>query len=205
MKVFLIILLLVVALICLLIFASIRLKVYLSKDGYLTVRYLFLRFRFEIYGDGKLKIKKSDKPKGKKLVKKSKKTEKPGFIKRLYKEKGAVEGTVELLSLVKLLLSKMALLFSKSEISKLELDIKITGDDPSSVAIFYGAVSSFVYPAVGLINGIFKVKKQHINLFADYESKHSEVRFYAYIKVKIISVIWVVISFIKDYIKNYIK
>ena len=58
MKIFLMILFSVIALFVILLLANIRLKLYLSKDGYLVLRYLFLRFRFELYGENQVKRKK---------------------------------------------------------------------------------------------------------------------------------------------------
>lgn len=197
MKIFLIILFSVIALFMILLLANIRLKLYLSKDGYLVLRYLFLRFRFELYGENQVKRKKKEK-------KKAPKKEKQGYIKKIYDKNGPLEGTSQLLSIIKLLLSKLFSLFSKATITKLDLNITVTGDDPAETAINYGAVSAVVYPTIGIINGIFTVKKQNVILNADYDSTEPKIYFKCWIKVRLISVIKVFISFIKDYIKNII-
>lgn len=205
MKIFLIILGALILFVGIILFASIRLKVFLSKNGFLVVKYLFLSFKFDLYGENKIARKKSQK--SKKQVKttsdnKTDNSKQEGYIKKIYREKGVVDGTLQLMSLIKLLLSKLLMLLGRCKVSFFNLNIKVTGEDPAETAISYGAVSAVVYPMIGIINGIMSVKKQEINLVADYDAKEPEVDFRAKIKVRVISVVKVVLSFISDYIKQ---
>ena len=206
MNIFLIIFLAILFFFGILLVSNIKLKVYLSKDGYLVVKYLFLRFKYDFYGDNKIKPKKKKKPVKKRgKIKKNKKQnakQKGGYFKKLFEEKGVVEGVVQFLSIIKLLISKIATLTSKCKICNLNLDIKIASDEPADTAIYYGAVSSVVYPAIGVLNGIFPIKKQEVIINADYGSKKPKIEFSATLKLRVISLIKVLISFIKDYIQG---
>jgi len=204
-KIFLIILAVIFILFGILLISSVKLKIYLSKNGYIVIKYLFLRFKYDIYGDNKVKrIKKS---KNKKVDSKNKKSsdssnQKVGYFKKIYNENGWVEGTVQLLSTLKLILSKVAELALKCKISNLVLKIKVVADNPSDTAVYYGGVCSVAYPAIGMLNGIFTIKKQNIDINADYNSEKPEVEFMAIIKLRVFSSVKVAFSLIKEFIQG---
>lgn len=204
MKIFLIVLIAIIALFGIILVSNIRFKIFLSKDGYIVIKYLFLRFRFDVYGETKLKrvkskaVKKSDSNKSKK----DSKPLKEGYFKKLFDEKGVVEGVVHFLSLIKLIFSKIASLSSKCKINNLVLSVKTASDDAAETAIYYGAVSAVVYPAIGLLNGIFPIKKQKVNILADYNAKKPEIEFAATLKIRVFNLVKAVFSFIKDYIQG---
>lgn len=204
MTTFLIVILAIVLFFGIILISNIRLKIYLSKDGYVVIKYLFFRFRYDIYGENKLKrVKKSKKKKIKvKNKKKSEKPQKEGYFKKLIDEKGIVEGVVQFLSIIKLIISKIAELSSKCKIDSLVLNIKTASSEPSEAAIYYGTVSALVYPSIGILNGIFPIKKQNVNISADYGAQKPEIEFKAILKVRVASLIKVLFSFIKDYIQG---
>lgn len=203
MDIFLIVLAVIVLLVGILLVSNVGLKIYLSRDGFVVVKYLFLRFKFDVYGENKLKhIKKSKPKKAKKKSKKGKEEKKEGYFKKTIEEKGLVEGTVQFLSIIKLIISKIADVASKCKISNLILSIKTAADEPSETAIYYGAVSAVVYPALGVLNGIFPIKKQNVSITADYNAQNPEIEFMVTLKIRVYSLIRVLFSFIKDYIQG---
>lgn len=198
MKIFFIILAALFLLFCILLVSSVKLKIYLNKSGYIVIKYLVFRFKYDIYGDNKIKrVKKRRKKKSKQKTDSDKKD---GYLKKLYDENGYVEGTVQLLSILKRFLSKIADLAEKSKISKLVLKIKVASNDPADTAIYYGGVCAAVYPMIGFLNGIFTIKKQNININADYASDKSEIEFMAVLKLRVFSSIKVAIALIKEFI-----
>lgn len=205
MKIFLIILAFIVLFFGILLIANVKLKIYLSEKGYVVIKYLFLRFKYDFYGDNKLKAvkknsrKDSSKPKSKKQKKDG---EKEGYFKRILRENGVVDGTVQVLNLIKLIFSKLAELIGKTKVKNLFLDIKVAAEEPSLTAMYYGGVSAVVYPAVGLLNGIIPIEKQTVNINADYSVAQSEIKFEVIIKLRVYKLISVVFSFIKEYIKG---
>ena len=200
MNTFLIVILAIITFFGIILISNIKLKIFLSNDGYIVVKYLFLRFKYDVYGENKLKCIKKKKPQ--KTKKKIKEVKKDGYFKKLFEEKGVVEGVVQFLSLIKLIFCKIADITSKCKIDDFYLNIKTAADNPAETAIYYGAVSSIVYPAIGVFNGIFPIKKQNVNICADYGSQKPEFEFKIILKVRVCSLIKVLFSFIKDYIQG---
>lgn len=198
MKIFLIVLLIIFCFFGILLISSVNFKVYLSKDGYFIVKYLFFSFKYDVYGENKLKsVKKTSSLKNNKSTKKNQ-----GYFKKNFSQKGIVEGVVHFLNIVKLIVLKIYELAVKCEIKDFVLNIKTVGKEPAETAIYYGALCSVIYPAIGILNGIFPIKKQNININADYDAKNPEVEFSATFKVRVLKSIKVLCSFIKEYIQG---
>ena len=196
--VFLIILAGIICIIGRILFANIKLKIYLSKKGYIVIKCLFFKFEYDFYGQDKIKkVTRKEKAKSD-----DKKADKPseGYIKKIYKKHGVVDGTVQLLSIVKNIFSKIILLLSKAHMTNLNLKITVAGQDAATTALTYGAVSAVVYPAIGLINGIIQVDKQNINITADYDAKTPQVEFLSIIKLPVYKALSVGFSLIKDFL-----
>lgn len=198
MKIFLIILAIFLVIIGVSLFAKIKLKIYLSKKGYIVIKFLFFKFVYDFYGQDK--IKKIPRKKAKKQEDKNQNKSSDSYIKKIYKKHGVVDGTVELLGIIKNIVSKIILLLSKARMTCLNLKIVVAGDDPAITAISYGAVSAVVYPAIGLINGIIQVDKQNVNITADYNAKTPQVEFLSKIKIPVYKALSVAFSLIKDFL-----
>lgn len=202
MQIFLIVLAVLLLLFGIVLFSAVKLKLYLSKDGYLIIKYLFFSFKYDIYGDDKLKqITKKDTKKSKKSETKSS-DKKEGYFKRIYTKEGIVEGTFKLLSIIKYIFSKIIELLGKCSIDNLVLNIKVATDDPAETAICYGGVCAVVYPTLGILNGMANVKKQKVNITTDYNSKNIEVSFMIFIKLPVFKATKVAFSLIKDSIQG---
>jgi len=201
MEIFLIILVLILLLFSIaFFFGKIKLKLYLSKQGYLVVQFLFFKYTIDFYGK---KAKKSKvKPK---KDKSNKRQNKDSYVKKLYKHKGVIDATTEIFSVIKEIFLKIASLFSQSTVEELNIELTVSEKDPAFTAITYGAASTLVYTSVGLLNGILPIKKQSIKLFADYENNNTNFVFYAYITVQFKNAISAGYLFIKEYIKTHIK
>lgn len=200
MKIFFIILILLAALICFFLVSSIKVKIYLSKKGYLVISYLFIKRYINLYGDDSKKDSISTK-----TSKKATKKEKSGYVKKLFKQKGIIDGTVGLFNVIQELLAKIANVFSRSTVEKLNLKMIISQNDPAETAVVYGAVSAIVYPAVGLINGFMPVKNQEIDLKAVYDGTPFSIEFSAIIKIHFRSIFGALYTFLREYIKTSIN
>lgn len=194
MKIFLIVFSVLLLLFGVLLVSAVKLKIYLSEDGYIVIKYLFFRFKFDLYGDNK--IKKAEEKKTKKSAKKE------GYFKKLYTEEGIVEGTVKLLSTIKLIVSKILELITECKVDNLILNIKVASDDPANTAICYGGVCAVAYPALGILNGMVDIKKQNVSITADYNLKKIEAKFIIFIKLRVFKATKVAIHLIKDIIQG---
>ena len=197
MIVFLIILLVILAVVAIVLVSNIKIKLYLSKDGYIILSFLFFKIRYDFYGENKIKpVKKTKKQK----KEETSKDNKEGYFKKIFKEKGVIEGSVEILSIIKNIISKIFELISKATITKLSLNITVAGENPAVTAVTYGGVCAVVYPAIGLINGISNVEKQNVIINTDYETKESNIEFLVEIKLKVYKSIYVGLSLIKEFL-----
>ena len=113
MKIFLIIFAIILFFFGILLVSAVKLKIYLSENGYIVIKYLFLRFRYDIYGDNKIKKVKKTSVKAKKRKSTTEPKEKVGYFKKIYTEEGLVEGTVKLLSTIKYIISKILEIISE--------------------------------------------------------------------------------------------
>ena len=203
MQIFLIILAVLLLFFGIVLLSAVKFKIYLSKDGYIIIRYLFFCFKYDIYGDTKIKkVKKTPKKSAEKSKQNTSKNpkKKEGYFKKIYSDEGIVEGTIKLLSTIKHMVSKIIELVTECNINNLILDIKVASEDPAETAICYGGVCSVVYPALGILNGIANIKKQNVNILADYNLKKPEVSFIIILKLRIFKAIKVAFSLIKDLI-----
>ena len=202
MKIFLIILAALLLIFGILLISAVKLKIYLSESGYIVIKYLFLRFKYDIYGDNKLKrVKKSSVKKTNKKTSSKDTKKKDGYFKKIYTEEGIVEGTVKLLSTVKHIIIKILDLITECTVDNLVLDIKVASK-PAQTAICYGGVCAVAYPALGILNGIANIKKQNVNIVADYKSEKPKVLFMIIIKLRVFKAIKVAFSLIKDLIQG---
>lgn len=203
MKIFLIILAALLLIFGILLISAVKLKIYLSESGYIVIKYLFLRFKYDIYGDNKLKrVKKSSVKKTNKKASSKDTKKKDGYFKKIYTEEGIVEGTVKLLSTVKHIIIKILDLITECTVDNLVLDIKVASKEPAQTAICYGGVCAVAYPALGILNGIANIKKQNVNIVADYKSEKPKVLFMIIIKLRVFKAIKVAFSLIKDLIQG---
>ncbi|MBO5106279.1 MAG: DUF2953 domain-containing protein [Clostridia bacterium] len=203
MKIFLIILAALLLIFGILLISAVKLKIYLSESGYIVIKYLFLRFKYDIYGDNKLKrVKKSSVKKTNKKTSSKDTKKKDGYFKKIYTEEGIVEGTVKLLSTVKHIIIKILDLITECTVDNLVLDIKVASKEPAQTAICYGGVCAVAYPALGILNGIANIKKQNVNIVADYKSEKPKVLFMIIIKLRVFKAIKVAFSLIKDLIQG---
>lgn len=201
MNVFLIILAVLFLLFGILLISAVKLKIYLSESGYIVIKYLFLRFKYDIYGDNKIKrVKKDSTKKSKKKTSSESTPKKEGYFKKIFTEEGIVEGTVKLLSIVKNIVSKIFELISKSKVDKFILNIVVACEEPADTAICYGSVCAVAYPALGIINGVADIKNQNINISADYKTQKPKVECVFIIKLRVFKAIKVALSLIKDFI-----
>lgn len=199
-----IILIILLAVICTILFSKIKIRIFFSEDGIITVKYLFFKYEyfFKDKSGGKISKKKS-----KKKSKKDKATEKDNnYIKKLFKENGILDGACELISIIKLIFEKIILLLSKLEVAKLDLFAEFSEGDAAGTAITYGGVCAFLYPVIGWINATCKVKKQNIDVHTLYtDQKVINFRFEAVLKVKAISLVFVAASFLWSLLKDKFK
>ncbi len=149
----------ILAVICLLLFLKIKVRLFISKEGTITVKYLFIKYSHYFINSDK------NKSKGKK----SKENE--NSISKHFKEKGYVEGISQLAEIIKAVFEKIWSILKKGQVLKLRLVTKFSDGEAASTAITYGAVSAVLYPLLGWVNSCFNIKKQEVAINAVYKDE----------------------------------
>ncbi|MCH5298592.1 MAG: DUF2953 domain-containing protein [Ruminococcus sp.] len=135
--------------------------------------------------------KKKKKPKKKQPQKKKKKKttkpkeKKPSFIKQLHKEHG-VSGIINIVQrIAELVVGVLKGVFSHLIVTELTIKLDVAGEDAADSAIKYGRVCAALFPALGAITKIVKVKHYNVNVTPVFSDKPGTTRAYAKAKAKL--------------------
>ena len=153
------------------------------------VRIGFLKIQLAPSKPEKEKSKKKS-PKKQKKKKPKKKTDKPkekkpSFIKQLHKEHG-VSGIINIVQrLSELVVGALKGVFSHLVVTELTVKLEISGEDAAETAIKYGKVCAALFPALGVITKIVKVKHYNVSVTPVFSDKPGTTRAYAKAKAKL--------------------
>lgn len=152
---------------------------------YLSISWLFIKFRLLPHEEKEKKPKKEKPPKEEKKpaepeaqpASEEANTKPDNFIKVFYNNQG-VTGIVELVKNCASYLGKFGKGFLKSiYIKKLEIAINVSESDAASTAIKYGKICQEIYPPLGFICSSCHVKNYHVDIRADYCDKKTKGAF----------------------------
>ena len=141
-----------------------------------SVSWLFVKI--DLFPREKKEKKEKEKKQKEKKAEPKKEKEKPeeekpeekkeNFLKTFYNNQG-VSGILELVSNVASALGKLSRGFLRSLIiSKLHIRISVTEADAAGTAIKYGKICSALYPSLGYICSVMKVRNYKVDVWADY-------------------------------------
>ncbi len=170
----LIIILSIIAFFTLLLFIPLRVKIKAESELYITLSYLFLRFR--LYPK---KQKKKQKPPEKAAAKSGKKPpekdgeKKPGYIQKLFKEKGAAAAIRELTDILKTVLKQFFKMLKHLKFNKLFLTVHVADNDAAKAAIEYGAVNAAIFPLLALADTASGINRKKVDIYCEFEGESS--------------------------------
>lgn len=179
------------AVITLLLFTDIHIRVSIDQKILVKARFLFYK-RTLIPKDPKrktrlllLNVEKSDK-------------ELKGDLRKLIDKMGVLGTVKELISATVSLVKQGWGLAHHLRVKKLDADIIVASDDPSKTAIEYGGVCAVVYPLISGLQNLMKWNnnKTHINISSDFCSNDPSINLEAKLKLKL----W---YYIKAYVGLY--
>lgn len=153
----------------------------------LEVRYLFLKFKLLPWE------KKEKAPKEKKPVQEKKKTKekkpkekpaKPNPLKTFWHNEG-VDGVIALLKETAAIVSGMFRnVFKHVIIDKLYLQMYIGSGDAAQTATDYGKVCAEIFPALGTICSIMKVRKYDVDISPDFLANQNETELHTVVTLR---------------------
>lgn len=177
----LIIILSIVAFFALLLFIPLRVGIKAQSELNITLSYLFLRFR--LYPQ---KQKKKKKPPQKSAAENGEKKpendseKKPGYIQKLFKEKGTAGAIRELTDILKTVLKQFFKLLKHLKFNRLFLTVHVADGDAAKAAIEYGAVNAAVFPLLALVDTAAGIKRKKVDIYCEFEGESSlsaDIRF----------------------------
>lgn len=170
----------------------------------LSVRYLFVKIRILPQKPKKKTQKKKEKKEKKETdkEKKPKQEDEKDALKTLKEalKKTGVSGFIEIITdLAKIVGSTAAGVIRHIVIKSFDAEVKSGGEDAAQTAINYGYISAALYPAASIIlGGVKKYKSARVQIFPDYDSKSSSVKFSCVFRVKLW---WIVLNALSALIK----
>lgn len=179
----------IVAAIALIITVILLLPVYVvvksDEQGELMLRYKFLHMTFGENPDPNNPIIRVAKE-----ITGLSKTDKEVFRSNV-KKSGVVITVQDTLRVLLSLLREVVKVVKYCTLTKLELNIVCTGDDAADAAIGYGKCCAAVYPFIGFIGSVMKIKKrgQNIGLRCDYNGGDGEFSYHAVIRIRVCRVL----------------
>lgn len=179
----------IVAAIALIITVILLLPVYVvvksDEQGQLMLRYRFLHMTFGENPDPNNPIIRVAKE-----ITGLSKTDKEVFRSNV-KKSGVVITVQDTLRVLLSLLREVVKVVKYCTLTKLELNIVCTGDDAADAAIGYGKCCAAVYPFIGFIGSVMKIKKrgQNIGLRCDYNGGDGEFSYHAVIRIRVCRVL----------------
>lgn len=195
MNILSIILICAALIICLILFVPVFVSLSISENGFITVKYLFFRFKFRLYPKN---TSKKGKVKRKKSKEKDKKN-KQGFFEKKSDESGTLNAVFEMLGLIRQVMLEILRLFRKTTVKKMRLTIKVAAEDPAQTAMLYGTVCAAAYPVVGLLHNIFNIKSEAVNIYADYSDDAKMFFEYdAVLKIYVFMILGTVFGLVKN-------
>ena len=180
--IFVYILLVILALVLLILFTNIRIKI-TYQDGF------DLSFYFGI-----VKIPKS-------LFNKEKKPKNSNKLMDKIKKKGFYLSYLEVIDFLKPVFTVLNSFSSKVKINPLIVKIKMTGDDAAKLAIDYGKFCAVYYPAVELVSEKTNCKNIDSNVFVDYTSNKPEIFVKTQIKIRVVHCLTHSFKILREFLK----
>lgn len=152
----------------------------------LEVRYLFFKFQL-LPWEKKEKAPKEEQPAEKKEPEEKKPKEKPAKqnpLKTFWQNEG-VDGVIALIKETARIVSGMfRRIFKHVIIDKLFLQMYIGSGDAAQTAIDYGKVCAEIFPALGTICSIMKVRKYDVDISPDFLANQNETELHTVITLR---------------------
>lgn len=200
--IFLYILLGIFALIALILFSCIRVKILFDGDLQFKIYLGIIKIPESLFNKDKEKEKKPKKDK-KKEVKKAKIADKKKENKLFkdIKNKGFYNSFVIFTDFLKPVLKTLKSFASKIHINPLIIKIKMTGDDAAKLAVDYGKFCAVYYPALELLSYNTKCKNIDSDVFVNYIDEKTEFYIKTQIKIRLIHCVTHALKIIKEFFK----
>ena len=176
----LIIILVFLLLLTILLLLPINAVIEYSSGGYVLIKYLFFKFEIPL---------KDWQDKEEITIEKTSKKEKKsneGFVKNLVKNKGVVEAVSIIIDSLKTLILAVLDFLGNVKVIDFKFSLTVGQGDAAETGIVYGACSAVCYTALAVLNAMFEIDQQKVDISADFEHEILEISLYAVMKITLL-------------------
>ena len=123
-----------------------------------------------------------------------------------FTKKNGLDGLIELLKeIVGIVVRLVDTIRRHITVSKLRLDLLITGNDPADTAMKYGYACSAIYPLLSILDQHVRIKKHDVYIDAGFNAQKTQIRFILKARIMpIFVIIGAVVALIKG-LKIFMK
>lgn len=176
----LIIILVFLLLLTILLLLPINAVIEYSSGGYVLIKYLFFKFEIPL---------KDWQDKEEITIEKTSKKEKKsneGFVKNLVKNKGVVEAVSIIIDSLKTLILAVLDFLGNVKVIDFKFSLTVGQGDAAETGIVYGACSAVCYTALAVLNAMFEIDQQKVDISADFEHEILDISLYAVMKITLL-------------------
>lgn len=167
-----------------------------TENKSITVKYLFLKFRFGLNG------KKKDKPKKEKKKQKPKPdSDKKKSSPKNNRKRKIAETVSEYAELLRELLKNFSYMLKHITVGRFYVKISVCGEDAADTAVQYGAVCAVIYPFAAFTESIITVKNMELNVEPNFGNVESFGEAFISFRIKPFHVVLAAISAVKCFVK----
>ena len=155
-----------------------------SSGGFITVKYLFLKFQIPLKD-----WQESDNNKTYKNNKTKRDKNNLNFLQKLIKNKGVVEAVSIVVDSLKTLILTVIEFLGNVKVSTFKFTTTVGQGDAAETGMVYGAVSAVCYTALAVINSVLNIENQQVNINSDFDKEILEISLYLSMKISMLKAI----------------
>ena len=182
----------IIALVLLLLCVFVHVSIVYSGEIDVKIRYLFVPIKlYPRPAHHKKKLKKVKKGNLKSSEKDGDDEEKKKSVFAELLPSGGVLDIIEYLTdMLKIAGKAVRRVFAAIIIKNIGAEIMVANEDAAEAAISYGKVCAVIYPALGVLSGVVKVKNHSINVGVNFLKEKTEVEAEVNLRFRPIRIVW---------------
>ncbi len=187
----------IIALICLLLVCSLKIKLNIDKTVCLKITFLGIT----LYSFDSASVKGSHNKKTKTVKPKKEGGSLIDSIKKYASSKNKTELIAEIFKYLRILCEKLRKIIPHIRFYDLNMNLIVATEDAAQTAILYGNLSSLIYPVCTLLSCATHFSPQKISVSADFAGKNLRFDLSTIIKIRIFFILKILLSLLFSFSK----
>lgn len=187
----------IIALICLLLACSLKIKLNIDKTVCLRITFLSIA----LYSFDSASVKGSHNKKTKKVKPKKEGGALIDSIKKYATSKNKSQLIAEIFKYLRLLCEKIRKIIPHIRFYNLNMNLIVATEDAAQTAILYGNLASLIYPVCTLLSCATHFSPQNISVSSDFTGKNIRFELSTVIKLRLFFILQLILSLVFSLIK----